>query len=83
MSTYPFINPSTREASPINKIWYPEVALAALGLIGKCKSTAITTVPEPTPKTPWVKPAPKPPRAINKNDFFYERSISCFNPNFL
>jgi hypothetical protein len=51
--------------------------------MGKYKRAAITTVPDPTPSTPCVKPAPKPPKATNINYFDFERSIYCFNPYFL
>jgi hypothetical protein len=51
--------------------------------MGKYKRAAITTVPDPTPRTPCVKPAPKPPKATNINYFDFERSIYCFNPYFL
>jgi len=43
--------------------------------MGKYNKAAITTVPEPTPNTPCVKPAPNPPNAIKRNYFLFERSI--------
>jgi hypothetical protein len=58
------INCSVKAPSPVNKIWYPEVAEADLGSIGKFSITTIKNVPAPTPNIPCTNPAPNPPRTI-------------------
>ena len=55
-----------KAADPVNKIWYPQVAAATLESTLRASRTAISKVPAPTPRVPWTKPAPNPPKMILK-----------------
>jgi hypothetical protein len=51
----------------VNKIWYPEVALADVDAMGNDKSTIIMQVPHPIPNNPCIVPAAKAPAVTFKN----------------
>lgn len=68
------MNPSVKDAAPMKKIWYPDVALATRGFKLKVRKTPMIKVPDPTPRMPCTSPAVNPPRPISPNIFCFDKS---------